>query len=89
MDMFSGGSKKTPYEYIYIEADEDTAAEVFEKVFDECPYDVACECCGSNFSVGVSGTLGEATEYERRGISLEAWLENPKVKVIYAEDFLE
>lgn len=89
MDMLSNGSKKTPYDYIYIEADEDIAAEVFEKVFNECPYDVACECCGQNFSVYEFVNLEAATEYDRRGISLETWLNNPRAKVIYTEDFPE
>lgn len=86
MDMFSGGSKNTPYEYVYIEAEEDIAAEVMEKVFDAWPYNVNCECCGQNFSVSEYKTLGEATEWDRRGTGLEDWLSNPKVKVIYAEE---
>lgn len=87
MDMHSGGGTKTDYEYIYIEADtEDEAEELFEEIFDEYPHSVACECCGSNFSVSSYDTLEEATNYERKNGKqpLEEYLQNTSfIKVIY------
>lgn len=83
-DMHSGGGTKTDYEKIFIEAnDEDHAVEIFETEFNECPYDVACECCGSNFSVDVYETLDEATKYHRRDTSLEEYLKREDVRVIF------
>lgn len=88
MDMHSGGGTKTDYEYIYIEADEESATNVFGHLFDEHPHSVACQCCGNNFSVTSSETLEEATEYERSRYkkSLEEYLKDPSIKVIYASD---
>lgn len=87
LDMHSGGGTKTDYEKIFIEAEnEGEGVEIFEKVFDECPYDVACECCGSNFSVGAYETLEKATEYHRRGKSLEEYVQQEDVKVIYKQE---
>jgi len=84
-DMHSGGGTKTDYEKIFIEADESDAVEIFEREFDECPYDIACECCGSNFAVDTYNTLEQATEYHRRGVSLEEYIARSGVKVIYKE----
>lgn len=86
-DMHSGGGTKTDYEEIFIEAnDEDHAVEIFETEFNEFPYDVACGCCGSNFSVNVYETLDEATEYHRRDTSLEEYLKREDVRVIFKEE---
>lgn len=91
MDMHSGGGTKTDYEYIYIEADEDTAVNVFCNIFGEHPSSVACGCCGSNFSVSSYNSLEEATDYERGygKVDLQDYLENPSIKVIYASDLTE
>lgn len=59
MDMHSGGSKKTAFEYIYIEAPEKEAIEIFEQTFNQRPLNVACECFGENFSVSTDETLKE------------------------------
>lgn len=87
MDMHSGGGTKTDYEYIYIEANtEDEAIELFEEIFDEYPYSVACGCCGDNFSVSSYDTLEEATNYERKNGKqpLEEYLQQTSlIKVIY------
>lgn len=87
MDMHSGGGTKTNYEYIYIEADsKGEAIDVFEEVFDQHPYEVACRCCGENFSVSTYATLEEATNYERKGGKqpLEEYLQQTSIiKVIY------
>lgn len=88
MDMHSGGGTKTDYEYIYIEADEEIATNVFGHMFGEHPSSVACACCGSNFSVTCSETLEEATEYQRKWTkkSVEEYIQDPSIKVIYAKD---
>lgn len=50
-DMYSGGYKKTDYDYIFIEAEtEDDADELFERRLGVDPYGCACACCGSDFS---------------------------------------
>lgn len=91
MDMHSGGGTKTDFEYIYIEADEDTAVNIFCNMFDEHPYSVACGCCGSNFSVSSYNTLEEATDYERSYSkkSLEDYIKQSDIKVVYASEFTE
>lgn len=91
MDMHSGGGTKTDYEYIYIEADEETATTVFCNLFDEHPYSVACACCGSNFSVSSYASLEEATAYKREygGKSVEEYLQDPFIKVVYATEITQ
>lgn len=65
MDMHSGGScKQKPYKYIYIEAPEEEAVEIFYNRFAHYPHWVACECCGPNYSVSEYQTLEEAQEYD-------------------------
>lgn len=88
MDMHSGGGKKTEYEYIYIETDEDTATTVFCNLFGQHPCSVACACCGSNFSVTGYDTLEEATIYEREWSkkTLEEYLQDKDIKVLYASE---
>jgi hypothetical protein len=49
MDMYSGGSQKLGAEYIYIEASEDVAADIFEEIFSRDPRNVTCRCCGEDF----------------------------------------
>jgi hypothetical protein len=66
MDMHSGGGLKTKYSYIYIQAPEEEAISIFKKRFHRDPYDVACSCCGENFSVmEQKGDLTQATAFER------------------------
>lgn len=88
MDMHSGGGTKTDFDYIYIEADEESATNVFGHLFDEHPNSVACQCCGNNFSVACAESLEEATEYQRSWgkKSLEDFLQDKNIKVIYAQD---
>jgi hypothetical protein len=64
-DMHSGGRLKTPYHYIFIEAPMDEATAVFYSRFGQHPYDVACGCCGCNFSVSEDETLTQATGFHR------------------------
>jgi len=65
-DMHSGGGTKIPpYEKIYIEAPLDDALRVFQSKFNENPYEVACECCGQNYSVSEYPDLLQASGYHR------------------------
>ena len=50
MDMHSGGGTKTDWEYIFIELSEHDAVAYFEEKFNQSPDDIACSCCGENFS---------------------------------------
>lgn len=66
MDMHSGGGTKVKdYEYIYIQAALDEAVSYFESSFGRDPYDVACDCCGQNYSIDQHETIEQATAYER------------------------
>jgi len=49
-DMSSGGGNKLPSGVIWIEAEEQKAAELFEGIFGRDPNNVTCECCGSDYS---------------------------------------
>lgn len=52
MDMYTGGTQKTEWDYIYIEADKGADAEdIFEEKFGIHPYGSACSCCGEDYSV--------------------------------------
>lgn len=86
-DMHSGGGTKTRFENIYIEADsEERAIDIFKREFNEDPDDVACQCCGSNFSVTAYETLEDATSCDRQwsGKSLELYVKDLEVKIIYS-----
>ena len=51
-DMYSGGSKKTGYENIFVYAkDEREADELFEEELDLDPNESECLCCGINYIV--------------------------------------
>ena len=50
-DMYSGGSKKTDYEAIFIELPLEKAVEYFEEAFDLDSNNVTCECCGPDFYI--------------------------------------
>jgi hypothetical protein len=65
-DMHSGGStKEAPYEKIYIEAPQDEAERIFINRFGHDPNQIACECCGQNYSIDESDSLQEASAYHR------------------------
>lgn len=51
IDMHSGGGRKLNADYIYIEATEDEAVELFEEIFGRHPYGVTCECCGDDYLI--------------------------------------
>jgi hypothetical protein len=88
MDMGSGGTAKIrrdgkPVDYVYIEAPEAEAREIFRSTFDEDPDWIACSCCGSNFSVDEeSDDLAQATAYERKHTPLDEWIKKDSVIVI-------
>lgn len=66
MDMHSGGStKEPPFEYIYIEAPEAEAKTIFYNRFGHNPENIACSCCGENYSIDESETLEQASGYDR------------------------
>jgi len=80
MDMHTGGDIKiTPYQYIYIEANNEEGAIT---LFNRDPDNVTCDCCGFDYSITSSDTLEEETEYDRKGISLEAYINKQDVLVI-------
>lgn len=66
MDMHSGGgTKESPYEYIYIEAPENEAKVIFYNKFGHNPERVTCTCCGEDYSIRDSATLAEASCWDR------------------------
>jgi hypothetical protein len=71
MDMYTGSTRKTCWDYIYVEAEtEALAREIFEERFQD-PDASACTCCGRDYSVSFNETLEDATWYER-GCALDA-----------------
>jgi hypothetical protein len=81
MDMHSGGGCKLDWEYIYIEAPEEEAIEVFSNKFGRDPEDVTCDCCGPDYCISEYDTLEEATRYDVIS-SLEEYLERDDVFVM-------
>lgn len=65
MDMHSGGGQKLEWQYIYIEAPKKEAISVFYSKFNRNPNRVTCTCCGDDYSLTESGSLLEATAYNR------------------------
>lgn len=67
-DMNSGGEQKLDWEYIYIEAPEREAKEVFERIFCRDPENITCQCCGQDYSISEISEeidLQQGTTYER------------------------
>ena len=86
MDMHSGGGcKESPYEYIYIEADEDIAEVIFYNRFGHNPNRVTCTCCGEDYSISSHEDLLQLTEYNRRGILLKEYEQIENVLFIRKE----
>lgn len=54
--------KEKPYDLIVIEAHEEEAIDYFIRKFGHDPRDVACECCGSNYSIGEYESFKGATD---------------------------
>jgi hypothetical protein len=67
MDMHSGGGCKVGYDYIYIEALEEEAIEIFKNRFGRDPLHTTCDSCGQDYSISEEYiSLQESTVYERR-----------------------
>ena len=65
-DMHSGGNlKEPPYEKIYIELPREPAIAEFIDRFGHDPTNVACQCCGQNYSISTDVSLKQATGYHR------------------------
>lgn len=64
MDMYSGGSLKEKWEYIYIEAPQKEAELIFYNRFGHNPNRVSCTCCGNDYSISESESLEESTGYD-------------------------
>jgi hypothetical protein len=91
MDMHSGGGRKTPFEMYFIESEsEEKARAIFTENTGEDPDDVACDCCGANFSIGgESDTLEECVKYHARSYdTVKEYLNDKRnlVKVIRLTD---
>lgn len=50
-DLCSGGGEKLGFGVIYIQAKEDEAVFLFEKMFNRDPHNVTCSCCGPDYYV--------------------------------------
>lgn len=90
MDMHSGGScKLDPYEYIYIEANQENAEAIFERQFHRDPNNITCDCCGEDYSISEYDSIEAATSYERRKrygkpeISLEEYIERDDILFLF------
>ncbi len=91
MDMHSGGNQKLDWAYIYIEAPEAAAREIFEGKFGRNPYNVTCDCCGEDYSISEDETLEQATKYNRyrynnTELPLDEYVKDPTILVICKED---
>lgn len=63
IDMHSGGSRKTPYNSIYIEAFSETeACNIFFNIYKRNPYHVTCECCGPDYVIHDYLSFDEITQ---------------------------
>jgi len=85
-DMHSGGAiKEPPYEEIYIESPkgEHQAIDIFVSVFGHDPTDIACDCCGQNYSIDEYYSLDEASAFACN-IPWDYKSHKPKPKIQYA-----
>jgi len=64
-DLHSGGFQKLKWGMIYIEAPAKEAKIIFENRFDENSDEIACSCCGPNYSISESSSLKAATACHR------------------------
>ena len=96
MDMYSGGRcKLSPFEYIYIESDKESAELIFEDQLHRDPYGVSCGCCGPDYSIEEYASLEDATQYDRvrcgrpkPALSLEKFMNRNDVLFLFkANDF--
>lgn len=61
-DMHSGGSPKSQFDYIFVEAAEDDARDLVSEALSVDAWGIACDCCGANFSAMEDPTLTEVLE---------------------------
>jgi len=67
MDMHSGGGcKQSPFEFIYIQADESDARIIFYNIFHRFPDHVTCGCCGDDYSIAKYVDLSQVSGSERK-----------------------
>jgi hypothetical protein len=66
-DMHSGGSSKTRWDVIYVQAESEADAIArFKHHTDKNPEAVACTCCGQNFSIiPKCASLEESSKFDR------------------------
>lgn len=77
-DMHSGGGRKLDYEHIFIEAEEEKAVELFERIFRRDPYNVTCLCCGQDYSIDEKEEIQDCDEDSLKITAYEIpqWLNN-------------
>lgn len=63
-DVASGGSEKTKHPVIWIELPYKYAIVYFEKVFGIDPYNVTCDCCGSDYDISEIEHLGKIGQFD-------------------------
>lgn len=64
-DTYSGGSQKTKWKFVFVEADMVDAAVLFEDRLGMCPFGSSCECCTEDFHIKTSASFEQITGYER------------------------
>ena len=87
-DMHSGGGAKEKWEYIYIQADLQTAKVIFYNRFGHSPNRVTCNCCGEDYSISESDSLAEITGYKRNckyDSKTKKYIEHPDINVKYGK----
>jgi hypothetical protein len=89
LDMHSGGDQKEKWGHIFIEAPEDEAQVIFYNRFGHNPNRVTCTCCGNDYSVDEHPTLEEATEFHRKGRTVEEYRKDPTVLIVPKSKILD
>jgi hypothetical protein len=65
-DMSSGGTQKTPWKHVFVEAKDVFAAEeIFERKTGRNPHHETCSCCGEDFAIHHDSSLEQVTAYQR------------------------
>ncbi len=93
-DMHSGGGTKyKSYNKIYVQGSEDLAIPLFQSITGQDPNDIACECCGQNYSISTGKDFVQCSAYHRNCIydnKLDMYIEETDGyrKVIPVEDYI-
>jgi hypothetical protein len=87
MDTYSGGSQKTEWDTIIVEADSHEEADArFTERTDEDPNNETCDCCGEDFYVTEGASLEAVTLHDRKSgdghIPLDVYTARPTVLVL-------